>query len=125
GTVPGWSITTSACSTVNRDGCPTSTCRASSTWPRPRKDCHVIGQTAWRCHPGFIGVGVHADYLVMELPEEWLGDPRFTLPPQIGTAHFFLSDITEDLCPTRVIPGSHRSGRYPQKRGEVAWQGRQ
>jgi DNA phosphorothioation-associated putative methyltransferase len=48
------------------------------------KDCHIIGQTAWRCHPGFIGVGVHADYLVMELPEEWLADPRFTLPMQIG-----------------------------------------
>src|SRR5262245_49307488 len=23
-------------------------------------DCHIIGETAWRCHPGFVGVGVHA-----------------------------------------------------------------
>jgi hypothetical protein len=88
------------------------------------RDCHVIGQTAWRCHPGFMGVGVHADHLAMELPEAWLADPAFELPMQICTAHLFLSDITEDLCPTKVIPGSHRSGRYPQRRGEVAWRGR-
>ena len=26
-------------------------------------DCHVIGQTAWRSHPGFVGGELHADYL--------------------------------------------------------------
>ncbi|MGH8355784.1 MAG: phytanoyl-CoA dioxygenase family protein, partial [Pseudomonas sp.] len=25
-------------------------------------DCHLIGQTAWRCHPGFIGAELHLDY---------------------------------------------------------------
>jgi ectoine hydroxylase-related dioxygenase (phytanoyl-CoA dioxygenase family) len=88
------------------------------------KECHIIGQTAWRCHPGFTGVGVHADYLVMELPEDWLAAPGFILPMQICTAHFYLSDITLDLCPTTVIPGSHKSGRYPQRRREVTWRGR-
>jgi ectoine hydroxylase-related dioxygenase (phytanoyl-CoA dioxygenase family) len=88
------------------------------------KDCHIIGQTAWRCHPGFMGVGVHADYLVMELPEDWLTDRELALPMQICTAHFFLSDITEELCPTRVVPGSHKSGRYPQRQGETSWHGR-
>jgi ectoine hydroxylase-related dioxygenase (phytanoyl-CoA dioxygenase family) len=87
-------------------------------------DCHVIGQTAWRCRPGFRGVGVHADHLVVEMPEEWLADPRFRLPMQICTAHVFLSDITKELCPTHVIPGSHKSGRYPQRRREFAWNGR-
>ena len=24
-------------------------------------DCHVIGQTAWRCHPGIIGAELHLD----------------------------------------------------------------
>ncbi|HAW25535.1 MAG TPA: dioxygenase, partial [Pseudomonas sp.] len=33
------------------------------------EDCHVIGQTAWRSHPGFVGGELHADYLAMELPE--------------------------------------------------------
>jgi hypothetical protein len=88
-------------------------------------DCHVIGQTAWRNHPGHRGVGVHADYLVVEMPEEWLSDPRFVLPMQICTAHIYLSDITPDLCPTRVIPGSHKAGRYPQRHREDAWHGRQ
>ena len=29
------------------------------------RDCHVIGQTAWRSHPGYPGMGLHLDYLPM------------------------------------------------------------
>src|SRR5205823_5758562 len=47
----------------------------------------------------------------------------FTLPMVICTAHFYLSDITPELCPTCVIPGSHKSGRRP-RRGETHWKGR-
>lgn len=86
-------------------------------------DCHVIGQTAWRCHPGFIGAGLHLDYLVMELPQILLEDPAFHLPMQICTAQLYLSDIDEELCPTLVIPGSHRAGR-PPRAGERCWRGR-
>lgn len=86
-------------------------------------DCHIIGQTAWRSHPGFIGGDLHVDYLAMELPPFLLADPAFLLPMQICTAHFYLSDITEDLCPTLVIPGSHRAGRKPRP-DEMQWQGR-
>ena len=85
-------------------------------------DCHIIGQTAWRCHPGFVGTKLHLDYLVMELPQNLLADPAFELPMQICTAHFYLDDIDADLCPTRVIPGSHRAGRPPAD-GENHWQG--
>lgn len=87
------------------------------------EDCHVIGQTAWRCHPGFIGADLHLDYLVMELPPALLADPGFVLPMQICTAHFYLDNITEELCPTLVIPGSHRAGRKPGPE-ETSWQGR-
>jgi hypothetical protein len=87
-------------------------------------DCHLIGLTAWRSHPGHRGVGVHADYLVAEMPEEWLNDPRFEMPMQICTAHVYLSDITPRLCPTRVVRGSHKSGRYPQRNSEQEWRGR-
>jgi ectoine hydroxylase-related dioxygenase (phytanoyl-CoA dioxygenase family) len=87
------------------------------------KDCHVIGQTAWRSHPGHKGVDMHADYLVVEMPEEWLADARFVLPMQICTAHVYLCDVSEDLCPTYVLRGSHKSGRYPRPY-EVRWQGR-
>lgn len=85
-------------------------------------DCHVVGQTAWRCHPGFVGAGLHLDYLVMELPPALLADPAFELPMQICTAHFYLDDIDLDLCPTLVIPGSHRAGRKPLT-GESQWRG--
>ncbi|MDX1369390.1 phytanoyl-CoA dioxygenase family protein [Pseudomonas sp.] len=85
-------------------------------------DCHIIGQTAWRSHPGFVGAELHLDYLVMELPEALLADPAFELPMQICTAHFYLDDIDADLCPTLVIPGSHRAGRKPRA-GESQWQG--
>lgn len=86
-------------------------------------DCHVIGQTAWRSRPGFIGADLHVDYLALELPQAWLADPAFQLPMQICTAHLYLDRIDEDLCPTRVIPGSHRAGRAPGH-GETHWQGR-
>jgi hypothetical protein len=89
------------------------------------QDCHVIGQTAWRCHPRFFGVDVHADYLALELPEEWAGDPHFELPVPIATVHYFLNDISGALCPTKIIPGSHKSGRYPQPRNETTWRGRE
>ena len=86
-------------------------------------DCHVIGQTAWRCHPGFVGLPLHLDYLVMQLPQSLLADPSFKLPMQICTAHLYLDDIDADLCPTQVIPGSHRAGRPPAA-GETQWRGR-
>lgn len=85
-------------------------------------DCHVIGQTAWRSHPGFVGAELHVDYLAMALPEALLADPTFVLPMQICTAMLYLDDINADLCPTRVIPGSHQSGRTP-KAGEDSWRG--
>ena len=87
------------------------------------EDCHLIGQTAWRSHPGFVGAELHVDHLVMELPEALLADPAFTLPMQICTAMLYLDDIDADLCPTWVIPGSHRSGRKPRP-GEEHWHGR-
>jgi ectoine hydroxylase-related dioxygenase (phytanoyl-CoA dioxygenase family) len=87
------------------------------------KDCHIIGQTAWRSHPGHQGVGVHADYLALEIPEDLIANERFTLPMFICTAHVYLSDITSELCPTHVIPGSHRSGRWPAPY-EFSWQGK-
>lgn len=87
-------------------------------------DCHVIGQTAWRSHPAFIGADLHLDYLVMELPPTLLADPQFRLPMQVCTAMCYLDDLDEALCPTWVIPGSHRAGRPPRP-GETHWQGRQ
>lgn len=86
-------------------------------------DCHVIGQTAWRSHPGFVGGELHVDYLPMELPERLLQEHAFDLPMQVCTAHVYLDRIDADLCPTSVIAGSHRAGRRPRP-GETHWQDR-
>ena len=87
------------------------------------EQCHIIGQTAWRSHPGHQGWGPHTDRLFVTMPEDMAQDPRFTLPIYLCTAHFYLSDITEELCPTHVIPGSHKAGRGPG-RGEETWHGK-
>jgi hypothetical protein len=86
-------------------------------------ECHIIGETAWRSHPGHNGDWLHTDQIFLTIPEEILLSGRVKLPCYICTAHYYLSDITEELCPTKVIPGSHKSGRSPGK-DETSWNGR-
>ena len=86
--------------------------------------CHIIGQSAWRSHPGHNGVGIHTDEVFVPVPESVFDLPGYRLPVHICTAHYYLNDIpTEAYCPTFVIPGSHKSGRSPGK-GEKEWNGR-
>lgn len=85
-------------------------------------DCHIIGQTAWRSHPGHHGVGLHLDYLPMHWPEPGVPE-NVNVPMFLCTAHFYLSPQPTELCPTFVIPGSHRAGRKPL-RSERHWRGR-
>jgi Phytanoyl-CoA dioxygenase (PhyH) len=87
------------------------------------RDCHVIGETAWRSLPGFRGDPLHVDYL----PVTWTSTtpaaaPR--MPIFILTAHFYLCDVSADLAPTCVLPGSHRAGRAPRAE-ESEWNGRE
>jgi hypothetical protein len=86
--------------------------------------CHIIGQTAWRSHPGHNGWSPHTDRVFFELPEDVA--QRVRIPIYLCTAHYYLTDITEDLCPTYVIPGSHKSGRSLDwgKEPEPKWEGR-
>jgi len=86
------------------------------------ENCHVIGETAWRSHPGHHGVGLHLDYLPMEWPDPGVPD-GVQVPMFLCTAHFYLSPQYAELCPTRVLPGSHRAGRRPRP-GELHWNGR-
>lgn len=87
--------------------------------------CHIIGMTAWRSYPGHNGWGPHTDHTLVTVPEEVASDPA-AFPIYLCTAHYYLDDITEELCPTYVIPGSHKSGRAFSggKEGEVEWHGR-
>ena len=88
------------------------------------EQCHIIGETAWRSHPGHNGWSPHTDRVFFELPEGLAEQIR--VPIYLCTAHYYLSDITEDLCPTYVIPGSHKSGRTLTWGKDAApeWKGR-
>jgi len=85
--------------------------------------CRILGLTAWKCGPGHNGWNIHTDHTFITLPEEFASDPRVTMPIYISTAHYYLNEMTIDLCPTYVIPGSHKSGRSPAK-GEETWHGK-
>lgn len=52
------------------------------------------------------------------MPEELASDPRYEPPILIITALAYLNGTSRQLCPTRVVPGSFRSGRRPPRDGE-------
>ncbi|MNG87343.1 Phytanoyl-CoA dioxygenase (PhyH) [compost metagenome] len=84
----------------------------------------MIGQTAWRSHPGYCGMKLHVDHLPVELPA-WISERGdFTQPAHILTAQLYLSDIDHTIGPTWVVPGSHRAARQPLP-NEAHWQGRE
>ncbi len=89
-------------------------------------ECHIMGQTAWRSEPGKQGWAPHVDRVFAPMPEDMASDPRFQLPVYVCTAHYYLNDITLDLAPTYVIPGSHKSGRNIGwgKHENPTWNGR-
>ena len=88
------------------------------------EDCHLVGMSAWKSGPGRPDQHLHVDYRPIDLPEDVASDPRVNLPIFIATAHFYLNDITEELGPTRMIPGSQRAGRKPRE-DETDWNGRE
>jgi ectoine hydroxylase-related dioxygenase (phytanoyl-CoA dioxygenase family) len=81
---------------------------------------HVIGGSLWVTGKGR-GMGIHVDYLPFPLPEDITHDPRVTIPIFVATAHYYLDDLTLDLGPTTIVPGSHAAGRPPN--GETSYEG--
>ncbi|MFC5702430.1 phytanoyl-CoA dioxygenase family protein [Cohnella faecalis] len=49
--------------------------------------------------------------LFFPLPEGLEIDERIPMPVYLVNALYYLDDITEDLGPTQVVPGSHRAGK--------------
>ena len=86
------------------------------------EDCHIIGMSAWRSGPGRPDQHLHVDWAPIPLPADVAIDPRVRLPIFVATAHYYLNDITEELGPTKMIPGSHRAGRTPEE-NEIEWNG--
>ncbi|MBN2982160.1 phytanoyl-CoA dioxygenase family protein [Cohnella algarum] len=50
--------------------------------------------------------------LFLPLPDGVELDPRIQLPVYLCNALYYLDDITEDLGPTQIVPGSHRAGKH-------------
>ena len=81
---------------------------------------HVTGGSLWTTGNGR-AMGTHIDYLPVSLSEAIHEDPSVQVPIFTSTAHFYLNDMTADLGPTTLIPGSHRAGRPPVD--ETTWHG--
>jgi len=84
-------------------------------------DCKVLGGSSWTTGKGR-SMGLHVDYQPFGLPEDVAQDPRVKIPVFIATAHYYLNDMSIELGPTTLVPGSHRSGRAPND--ETDWNGR-
>ncbi len=80
----------------------------------------VVGGSMWVTGRGR-QMGIHIDFLPFPLPEDIANDPRVTIPIFMATAHYYLDDLTLELGPTTVIPGSHRAGRAPEN--ETSYRG--
>jgi ectoine hydroxylase-related dioxygenase (phytanoyl-CoA dioxygenase family) len=78
------------------------------------RNCHIVSMHTWLVGPGRPDQELHSDWLPFQLPEDLRSDPRLKLPIWITTAHVYLDDMTEELGPTKIVPGSHLSGRRPR-----------
>ncbi len=86
------------------------------------EDCHCIGMHSWLTGPGRPDQGLHTDWLPISLPADIRSDPRVKIPIFITTAHYYLNDMSEELGPTKFVPGSHFSGCTPN--GATEWNNR-
>jgi ectoine hydroxylase-related dioxygenase (phytanoyl-CoA dioxygenase family) len=87
-------------------------------------DCHLIANSALRTGPGEGISGWHADETVrFPRPRDVPLDPRIPAPCFLLNFNYYLCDVDEELGPTQFIPGSHRSGRQPD-RDELTYEGR-
>jgi ectoine hydroxylase-related dioxygenase (phytanoyl-CoA dioxygenase family) len=73
------------------------------------QNCHIIGETAWKSVQGHVGSPCHLDYVPHVLPKEVVALGHYH-PAYIISAHIFPHTLTEELGPTKVIPGSHKWG---------------
>lgn len=84
------------------------------------EDCHVIANTCWRNPPrpqATHGGGAwHIDagpHIPRDPSIPW--DERIPYPVFAIGAHIYLEDCPLECGPTGVLPGSHKSGRYPPR----------
>jgi ectoine hydroxylase-related dioxygenase (phytanoyl-CoA dioxygenase family) len=85
--------------------------------PHLGNDCHVIANTAWRNPAGPVTKGAQAWHIDagphVPRPPGTRWPEEIPYPVFAVAAHILLQDQTLDDGPTGVVPGSHRSGRFP------------
>lgn len=81
--------------------------------------CHMISMNAIRT-PRNTGIDSwHVDDdLFFSLPDGVELDNRIQLPVFMITCMYYLVDVEENMGPTQFIPGSHRSGRHPDRNAD-------
>jgi ectoine hydroxylase-related dioxygenase (phytanoyl-CoA dioxygenase family) len=95
-------------------------------------DCHIIANTCWRNPPrpeSTHGGGAwHIDagpHIPRDASIAW--DERIPYPVFAIGVHIYLQDCPLECGPTGVIPGSHKSGRYPPREHaldvDLSWEG--
>ncbi|MWC29877.1 phytanoyl-CoA dioxygenase family protein [Paenibacillus sp. MMS18-CY102] len=83
-------------------------------------DCQLSSMNGMRTVKN-TGVSMwHVDEaLFFPLPDGVEIDPSIQMPVYLVNALYYLDDITEELGPTQVVPGSHRAGKHLQFTEEI------
>lgn len=77
-------------------------------------NCHMFAMNSLLTKQGE-GIDYwHVDEeLFFPIPEGATLDPRIVMPTFLITCIYYLVDVTEEMGPTQLVPGSHRSGQHP------------
>ncbi|QHT62687.1 phytanoyl-CoA dioxygenase family protein [Paenibacillus lycopersici] len=85
-------------------------------------NCHMFSNNGLYTKPGTGIDSWHVDEdLFLPIPEGAELDPRIQVPCFMFSAMYYLQDVTEDMGPTQLVPGSHRSGRHPDSPKETPY----
>ena len=90
------------------------------------EECHLIADGAVRNYPGVAIDSWHVDDDVfLPLPEGVSQhDPAIPFPVYQLTCQILLTDVPSvEYGPTEFVPGSHRAGRRPEKKGTPTFNG--
>ncbi|MFI2856765.1 phytanoyl-CoA dioxygenase family protein [Paenibacillus sp. JSM ZJ436] len=76
------------------------------------QDCQLSSMNGMRTqHHNAVSKWHVDEALFFPLPEGVELDARIQLPVYLMNALYYLEDVTEELGPTQVVPGSHRAGK--------------
>ncbi|WP_194838868.1 phytanoyl-CoA dioxygenase family protein [Nocardia sp. XZ_19_369] len=89
-------------------------------------NCHIIANNTILTRPNSGIDRWHVDEtVIVPVPEGVTLDPRMNMPCYVMTALYYLNDVPMEVGPTQIVPGSHRSGRFPpEHEKDLAWEGR-